>query len=85
VIVPGIGRARGQLCNGCASCGFAQQIIKTVNLHSIMQSIMIGFLTGSKSLPQENAYKSCALCISNEQSVLKTINHPRDGAAQIDD
>jgi len=36
---------------------------------------MIGFLTGSKALPQKNAYKSCALCISIEQSISKTINH----------
>jgi hypothetical protein len=42
---------------------------------------MIGFLTGSESLLQKNAYNSCALCISIEQSVLKTINHRRPGRA----
>jgi hypothetical protein len=42
---------------------------------------MIGFLTGSKALPQKNAYKYCALCISIEQSVSKTINHRRPALA----
>jgi hypothetical protein len=42
---------------------------------------MNGFLTGSKSLPQKNAYNSCASCISVEQSVLKTINHRRPAPA----
>jgi hypothetical protein len=42
-------------------------------------------LTGSKTLPQKNAYKSCALCISVEQGVLKAINPHRQSACQIRD
>jgi hypothetical protein len=49
---------------------FAQPIIKTVNLLSIIHSILYGFLTGSKTLPQKNAYKSCATCISCKQKTV---------------
>jgi hypothetical protein len=40
-----------------------------------MHSILNGFLTGSKWLPEKDAYKSCAHCISDEQKSV-------DGTAQ---
>jgi hypothetical protein len=49
------GRAHQGYCNGRASCRFAQPIIKTVNLLSIVPSILNGFLTESEMLPQKNA------------------------------
>jgi hypothetical protein len=45
---------------------------------------MNGFLTGSQAVPQKNAYKSCASCISDEQSaptpsILAATAHPKSG------